>query len=338
MRASTVSSCLTTRGVKDRWFGNSQIGRDGGQDSVDGAARKGREYRRLWLLGGAAWSTRTLSTLAQVFSPLSRRGSDGDVGLDPVLIQCVISKQRPRYAETRYRSSAPTRCVATCAWRERKLGLRRVDAVKTHDAAVEAVYQRSPSRLVGLSTTPGGNRQAEDDIVQEAFVRLLSNADRVLSCEEPEGWVRGGRPPSRQQAAPAPGRPPRVGTPRRAPVADGAGRVLASHRRRRRPRRRTHASRRTSEQQSSCTTRSTCPSRPWPKRSACDRLCTPRVATAVAESPPAAVSSWSRRGLRRRKAIEVGPDRPARPGCALSVGRFCRSTRQLDRQRQRRVC
>lgn len=55
---------------------------------------------------------------------------------------------------------------------------------------VAAVYGRSAAPLVGLITVMGGSRPDAEEIVQDAFVRLLQNWPKVRSYDDVDGWLR----------------------------------------------------------------------------------------------------------------------------------------------------
>lgn len=54
----------------------------------------------------------------------------------------------------------------------------------------EDVYERDHDRLVQAFTMLAGNRETAADAVQEAFVRLVRDWDRVGAYEDPAAWVR----------------------------------------------------------------------------------------------------------------------------------------------------
>lgn len=59
------------------------------------------------------------------------------------------------------------------------------------DGAVRDLYQRSYSRLVGVvAVAAAGNRAEAEDVVQEAFARLLRDPARITEYNDPEAWVR----------------------------------------------------------------------------------------------------------------------------------------------------
>jgi RNA polymerase sigma-70 factor (ECF subfamily) len=56
---------------------------------------------------------------------------------------------------------------------------------------VEDLYAGSYARLVGVVALVAGSREEAEEVVQEAFVRLLPHWPRVSRYEDPEAWVRG---------------------------------------------------------------------------------------------------------------------------------------------------
>ncbi len=54
----------------------------------------------------------------------------------------------------------------------------------------EDVYEHEHDRLVQALTIVAGSRETAADAVQEAFVRLVRDWDRVAAYEDPAGWVR----------------------------------------------------------------------------------------------------------------------------------------------------
>jgi RNA polymerase sigma-70 factor (ECF subfamily) len=53
------------------------------------------------------------------------------------------------------------------------------------------LYAGSYARLVGVVALIGGDRHEAEEVVQEAFVRLLPQWPRVSHYDDPEAWVRG---------------------------------------------------------------------------------------------------------------------------------------------------
>ncbi len=53
-----------------------------------------------------------------------------------------------------------------------------------------ALYAASYTRLVGVLTLAAASRTEAEDVVQEAFVRLLPRWPEVGRYEDPEAWVR----------------------------------------------------------------------------------------------------------------------------------------------------
>lgn len=60
------------------------------------------------------------------------------------------------------------------------------------DAAtgVAELYAASYARLVGVLTVVTGSRADAEEVVQEAFARLLTRWGRVRDYDDPEAWVR----------------------------------------------------------------------------------------------------------------------------------------------------
>ncbi len=56
---------------------------------------------------------------------------------------------------------------------------------------VEDLYAGSYARLVGLVSLVAGSREEAEEVVQEAFVRLLPRWSTVSHYDDPEAWVRG---------------------------------------------------------------------------------------------------------------------------------------------------
>jgi RNA polymerase sigma-70 factor (ECF subfamily) len=63
--------------------------------------------------------------------------------------------------------------------------------VVTADEGIRELYSGSYARLVGMCTLVAGDRQEAEEVVQEAFARLLPQWDRVSTYDAPEAWVRG---------------------------------------------------------------------------------------------------------------------------------------------------
>jgi RNA polymerase sigma-70 factor (ECF subfamily) len=59
------------------------------------------------------------------------------------------------------------------------------------EANVEDLYAGSYTRLVGLVALVAGSREDAEEVVQEAFVRLLPRWGTVARYDDPEAWVRG---------------------------------------------------------------------------------------------------------------------------------------------------
>lgn len=69
-------------------------------------------------------------------------------------------------------------------------GVSRVMSNRTPAGDIEEFYVASYSRLVAVVGSIAGSREAGEEAVQEAFVRLLPRWDRVAAYQDPEGWVR----------------------------------------------------------------------------------------------------------------------------------------------------
>jgi len=64
-----------------------------------------------------------------------------------------------------------------------------VTAATKHDS-VAALYAESFGRLVGLLTVTTGSYADAEEIVQEAFARLILAWGKVRAYDDPEAWVR----------------------------------------------------------------------------------------------------------------------------------------------------
>lgn len=64
------------------------------------------------------------------------------------------------------------------------------DETRTAADTVEALYAASYARLVGLLTVVCGNAADAEEVVQEAFARLIPAWDRVRRYDDPEAWLR----------------------------------------------------------------------------------------------------------------------------------------------------
>lgn len=58
------------------------------------------------------------------------------------------------------------------------------------EAALREFYSAQQPRLVGVVSLLTGSRAEAEDIVQEAFVRLVPRWAKVSRYESPEGWLR----------------------------------------------------------------------------------------------------------------------------------------------------
>jgi RNA polymerase sigma-70 factor, ECF subfamily len=73
---------------------------------------------------------------------------------------------------------------------EPDMPLACVSGVSTGPANVRALYEASYPRLVQVLTVAAGNRAEAEDVVQEAFVRLLPRWSQISRYDDPEAWVR----------------------------------------------------------------------------------------------------------------------------------------------------
>jgi RNA polymerase sigma-70 factor (ECF subfamily) len=69
-------------------------------------------------------------------------------------------------------------------------GVRGVKAQPGEDQELRDFYAGTYARLVGTLTLAAGNRAEAEEVVQEAFVRLLARWDAVRRYDDPESWVR----------------------------------------------------------------------------------------------------------------------------------------------------
>jgi RNA polymerase sigma-70 factor (ECF subfamily) len=58
------------------------------------------------------------------------------------------------------------------------------------EAALREFYTAQQPRLVGVISLLTGSRPEAEDIVQEAFVRLVPRWPKISRYESPEGWIR----------------------------------------------------------------------------------------------------------------------------------------------------
>jgi RNA polymerase sigma-70 factor (ECF subfamily) len=61
---------------------------------------------------------------------------------------------------------------------------------QVRDATIEGLYAASYARLVGLLTVVCGNAADAEEVVQEAFARLIPAWDKVRGYDDPEAWLR----------------------------------------------------------------------------------------------------------------------------------------------------
>ncbi|HEU0129464.1 MAG TPA: SigE family RNA polymerase sigma factor [Mycobacteriales bacterium] len=62
--------------------------------------------------------------------------------------------------------------------------------VAAADDTVAAFYEAAYPRLVGVLTLASGSRADAEEVVQEAFLRLIPRWSRVSRYDDPEAWVR----------------------------------------------------------------------------------------------------------------------------------------------------
>jgi RNA polymerase sigma-70 factor (ECF subfamily) len=63
-------------------------------------------------------------------------------------------------------------------------------AVAAAERSIAEFYEGAYPRLVGLLTLASGSRAEAEEVVQEAFLRLIPRWTRVSRYEDPEAWVR----------------------------------------------------------------------------------------------------------------------------------------------------
>lgn len=56
---------------------------------------------------------------------------------------------------------------------------------------VRALYEASYPRLVGVLAVAAGSRAEAEEVVQDAFIRLIGAWPTVCRYDDPEAWVRG---------------------------------------------------------------------------------------------------------------------------------------------------
>lgn len=59
------------------------------------------------------------------------------------------------------------------------------------DAGLRELYAGSYARIVRVVTLVGGDQSEAEDVVQDAFSRLIPVWSKVSTYEDPEAWVRG---------------------------------------------------------------------------------------------------------------------------------------------------
>jgi len=69
-------------------------------------------------------------------------------------------------------------------------GVTRVRSRPEDDEELRDFYASTYTRLVGTLTLAAGSQAEAEEVVQEAFVRLLGRWDTVRRYDDPEAWVR----------------------------------------------------------------------------------------------------------------------------------------------------
>lgn len=57
-------------------------------------------------------------------------------------------------------------------------------------SAVEELYAAAYYRLVSILDVVCDSRPEAEEVVQEAFIRLIARADKIMAYDDPEAWVR----------------------------------------------------------------------------------------------------------------------------------------------------
>lgn len=65
-----------------------------------------------------------------------------------------------------------------------------VSGVDGDGGDVRALYAAAYGRLVGILAVAAGDRDEAEEIVQEAFIRLLPRWSKISHYDDPEAWVR----------------------------------------------------------------------------------------------------------------------------------------------------
>jgi RNA polymerase sigma-70 factor (ECF subfamily) len=69
-------------------------------------------------------------------------------------------------------------------------GVRRCEKPVKDDDRLDELYRTSYRRLVSVVGAVAGDRAEAEDVVQEAFVRLMRHWSKVSAYDDPEAWVR----------------------------------------------------------------------------------------------------------------------------------------------------
>lgn len=63
-------------------------------------------------------------------------------------------------------------------------------ALAPAEPSIAELYEAAYPRLVGVLTLASGSRADAEEVVQEAFLRLIPRWSRVAKYEDPEAWLR----------------------------------------------------------------------------------------------------------------------------------------------------
>jgi RNA polymerase sigma-70 factor (ECF subfamily) len=71
----------------------------------------------------------------------------------------------------------------------RSWGEMFLDLAKGRSAALEEIYEATASKIFGLALWRTGSREDACDVVQEVFVRLVEQGDRLHRVRNPRAWI-----------------------------------------------------------------------------------------------------------------------------------------------------
>jgi RNA polymerase sigma-70 factor, ECF subfamily len=77
-----------------------------------------------------------------------------------------------------------------CVSLEPGAGFVCVSGVDRDGGDVRTLYTAAYGRLVGILAVAAGDRDEAEEVVQEAFVRLLPRWSKISRYDDPEAWVR----------------------------------------------------------------------------------------------------------------------------------------------------